>query len=82
MKGYHHIQPSIRIGKQGITPGVIAEIKKQLKAYGVIKIKMLPTFMAEGKARKEQGRELAKEAGAVLVSAIGGVVVLEKLEKD
>ena len=39
------IEPTIRIGKSGITESQIEEIKKQLKKRKLIKIKFLRSFI-------------------------------------
>ncbi len=71
----HALPVLVRIGKAGITPTVIEEIKKQLKKRKIIKIKFLPGH-AKGKNKKEFAAELAKETGAKIISQIGFVVVL------
>ena len=42
---------------------------------------MLPAY-TEGQNKKELAKEIARMTGSVLVSCIGGVLVLESLEKD
>lgn len=69
------IEPLLRIGKNGLTPGVVNEIVAQLKKKRLVKIKLLKAFI-EGKDKKEAGRELAEKTGAILVQQVGFVVVL------
>jgi RNA-binding protein len=41
------IEPTIRVGKLGLSQGTIAEIQKQLKKRRMIKIKILKNFLFE-----------------------------------
>ena len=67
----------VRIGKMGVTPNQIAEIKKVLMKRKLIKVKMLPSFF-EGKDKREVSQGLANDLGAQLVDLIGNVIVLYK----
>jgi RNA-binding protein len=71
------LEPVIRIGKNGLTEGAIAEIKKLLKKYKLIKIKMLKGF-AMDKNKKTVAREIAEKTDSELVQQVGFVVVLYK----
>jgi RNA-binding protein YhbY len=67
-----------RIGKGGLTQGVIDEIKKQLRVKGAVKIKLLRSFIMsnEGKRKKELFQEIADMTGGRIESAVGFVLVL------
>ncbi|WP_460123180.1 YhbY family RNA-binding protein [Stetteria hydrogenophila] len=70
------------IGKNGITEGVIEEIKRRLKAKGVIKVKMLKTALAtEGLDRREAAGLVARLAGAKLMGVRGRTFVLASREQ-
>ena len=71
------LEPIIRIGKSGLTAGVVEEIKKQLKKRKLIKIKFLRAAL-EKKDRKKLAKEIAEKTGAELVQQVGFVVVLQK----
>ena len=71
----HALEPAVWIGKAGLTEQVLAEIKKQLKNKGMIKIKMLKPFV-EGKDKKRLAQEIAAKADARLVYRTGFVLVL------
>ncbi len=90
----HALPVLVRIGKAGLTPSVIEEIKKHLKKRRVIKVKFLPAHAA-GKSRKSGisderanrgfasdkkafARELAVKTNTRLVSQVGFVVVLQR----
>ena len=73
------LDPSLRIGKNGLTQTVIAEIKKQLIKNSLIKIKMLKPFVGNRK-RKEVASEIAQATGSQTIDVVGFVVVLHKKE--
>jgi RNA-binding protein len=75
------LSPAIQVGKAGITPGLITEIKNQLKHTEVIKLRLGRAFLAEHD-RKQAAQELADLAKAVLVQQIGFVVVLARRPKS
>lgn len=72
-----NLEPILRIGKSGITPNQIDEIKKLLKKKKLVKIKMLNNFVS-GKNRKAAAKELSEKTNSVLVDYIGNIVVLYK----
>ena len=72
-----NLEPIVRIGKAGITTAQIEEIKKLLKKRKLVKIKMLNNFI-DKIDRKAAAKELTDKTDAVLVDAIGSVVVLYK----
>jgi len=71
------LEPVVRIGKSGLTDSVVGEIKKQIKQKGMIKVKMLKSFVG-GKDKKESAMELAEKTESSLVQRVGFVVVLSK----
>lgn len=71
------LEPVVRIGKSGLTDSVVGEIKKQIKQKGMIKVKMLKSFVG-GKDKKESAMEIADKTESNLVQRVGFVVVLAK----
>ncbi len=71
------LEASIRIGKSGITDGVVKEIKKQIDKKGAVKIKLLRSFIA-GKDKKKVAEEIAEKTKSKVVNMIGFVVVLRR----
>jgi RNA-binding protein len=69
------IKPIINIGKNGITDSVVEEIKKQVKANRLIKIKMLKTS-SEGEDIKTSAEKLAEATKTTLIDVRGSTVVL------
>lgn len=77
-----HMEPLVRIGKNGLTESTINEIAKHLKKKKLVKIKMLSSFL-EGKEKnfkKEAANEIACKTGSELIDLTGFVVVLHKSE--
>ncbi len=71
----HHLKPVIRIGQEGVTPSIIGEIRKQLLAHELIKVKWSSLSKEEGN-KKEQAEQLAARIGAHYVHLIGQTVLL------
>jgi RNA-binding protein len=69
------IKPIINVGKNGITDSVVEEIKKQVKANRLVKIKMLKTS-AEGEDIKTSAEKLAEATKTTLIDVRGSTVVL------
>ncbi|MDW7732192.1 MAG: YhbY family RNA-binding protein [Methanolobus sp.] len=69
------LKPILNIGKNGITEPVIEEVKKQVKAYRLVKIKMLKT-MPDGEDIKVAAQKLAEATNTTLIEVRGSTVVL------
>lgn len=68
-------QPSVRIGKTGITPNIVEEIRAQLKKRKLVKIK-INKGIYERDSRTQVWSYLAEETSSVIVLARGNVGVL------
>ena len=68
-------QPSVRIGKTGITPNIVEEIRAQLKKRKLVKIK-INKGIYERDSRTQVWDYLAAETSSVIVLARGNVGVL------
>lgn len=75
---HHELEPTVRIGKAGITDSVVDDVKNQLKKRKTIKVKFLPTAFNGNK--KALAKELAQKVNAKIVHQVGFVVVLERLK--
>jgi RNA-binding protein len=71
------IEPLIRIGKNGLTEGLVKEIKRMLVKNRMVKIKMLRSFI-EGKEKDMLVEEIVKNTEGMLVESVGNTVVLHK----
>ena len=68
-------QPSVRIGKTGITQNIVEEIRAQLKKRKLVKIK-INKGIYERDSRNQVWDYLAEETSSVIVLARGNVGVL------
>jgi RNA-binding protein len=75
-----NMEPLVRIGKNGLTEGIVGEVAKLLKKKKVIKVKFLHAFVEEND-RKEAAAELAAKTNSIMVHQVGGIVVLMRREK-
>ncbi|MEA3399342.1 MAG: YhbY family RNA-binding protein [Patescibacteria group bacterium] len=73
------LSPFTSIGKNGISDNTILQIKTNLKAHKLCKIKILRTFLDEsGRDKKEVAEDLAKRTGSVFIELMGLTVTLYK----
>ncbi len=75
---HHALEPSVRIGKEGITENVVKLVITLLKRRKVIKVKFLPTAITSDK--KVLVKELAERAHARVIHQVGFIAVLEKVK--
>lgn len=68
-------QPSVRIGKTGITDNIVDEIRSQLKKRKLVKIK-INKGIYDRDARVQVWEYLSKETSSVIVLSRGNVGVL------
>lgn len=71
----HHLEPVIRIGKQGLESKIVLSVNEAFNTHELIKIKLLDSAPIEAEAAAEQ---ICSAVDAVLVRIIGRVVVLYK----
>ncbi len=64
--------PTIRIGKNGLTEGLINEIKRQLKEHEVVKIRI----GIKDQDRRELAKKVAEAVNAQLVEVRGYTFIL------
>jgi RNA-binding protein len=69
------LQPCLRLGKSGITAGVVEEINLHLKKDKLVKLKLLPAFF-DYVDKRDAGEVLAHKTHSELILQVGGSVVL------
>ena len=73
------IKPAVMIGKEEITPSVIAAIDDYLEAHELVKVQLQDGAVLDP---KETANAVAKELGADFVQAIGRKFVLYRQAAD
>jgi len=68
-----NLEPALRIGKNGLTDGVISEIKVLLKEKNLIKIKFV-----KSNGKEKMIENIVDKTESELIEAVGNVVVLYK----
>lgn len=77
-----NVRFTVRIGKNGITGGVIAEIRRQLEKYKIVKVKFLRCAIIDKNDFKEQVNHLLSiVTEATLVEIRGRTVILTFRDK-
>jgi len=69
----HRIKPLVLVGKEGVTPGLIARIREELVLHELIKVKILQNSPMD---KGEVGPLLVEGSGAALVTTIGKTFLL------
>ena len=75
----HPLAPIVRVGRNGVTPAVVAETKKSLLAHELIKVR----FDADdAEDRRTQAEFLAEEANAQIAGRVGKVAILFRQREE
>lgn len=74
---HHTLEPSIVIGKAGMSDAVLLKVKELLKRKRVIKVKFLQSAIVTDK--KELTDKLAKETNSRIIHRVGFIAVLERI---
>lgn len=69
----HHLNPVVSISQKGLTPNVLAEIDRSLKAHELIKLRL---YAIERDARELIAAEICTALACVDVQHIGNLLVL------
>jgi RNA-binding protein len=72
--------PTIHVGKDGLTPQVANEMDKQLKQHKMVKVKILKSAL-QTETAKAIATKAAEQTGASLVEVRGHVVILYRRRK-
>jgi RNA-binding protein len=65
------LKPSIKLGKAGASPELLAELGKLLDLHGLVKLR----FEGFKEERKKLSKDLAEKTGATLVQQVGHTAV-------
>jgi len=66
------LKATMHIGKDGVTDGLVAELKNQMKANRLVKVKVLAS---SANMKREMAEDLASRAGAVLIEVRGNTIL-------
>ena len=69
----HHLEPVVHLGLGGVSPEVISQVRVQLQAHELIKIKVGDGC---GEPPKEAGASLSGATGAMLAQVKGNTLLL------
>lgn len=71
------IDPTVHVGKDGLTDGVVDELDAQLRRHHLVKVRIQRAAVGGDKAGKDgQAEDLAGRMGAELVERRGHTVLL------
>ncbi|MBS7606270.1 YhbY family RNA-binding protein [Candidatus Bathyarchaeota archaeon] len=71
------IEPTVRVGKKGITEAQIKEILKQLEARRTVKVKVLKSALV-GETVEDIAQRISSETGSRVIQIIGRTFTLYK----
>jgi RNA-binding protein len=75
------LDPTIRIGKSGLSEGTLSEISKQLNSKKIIKIKFLNNYIY-GKDKKEEIQKITDATNSELIEVKGSVFLIYRAKKN
>lgn len=75
----HPMEPIVRIGKAGLTEGIVEETRKSLEAHELIKVRI---DTDEPSDRKEIAEELAAKTDAYIAGTIGKLAILYRRREE
>ena len=73
--------PTIWVGKDGLTPQLINEIEKQLQKNKMVKVRILPAAFQQDNTAQTIATKAAEQTGAALVEVRGHVFILFRKRK-
>jgi len=73
--------PTIWVGKEGLTPQLAGEMEKQLQKNKMVKVRILPAAMQAENTAQSIAAKAAEQTGAALVEVRGHVFILFRKRK-
>ena len=68
--------PTIWVGKDGLTPQLISEIEKQLQQNKIVKVRILPAALQGDNTAQSIAAKAAEQTDSALVEVRGHVFIL------
>lgn len=75
----HHLDPTVQIGKEGLSDGVAAAVREALARHELIKVRVLETCELD---REALAAPLAEATGSHVVGGVGRVVMLYRMHDE
>jgi RNA-binding protein len=69
-----HLEPVLKIGKEGLTPEFYAALAEAFNHHELLKVK----FAGHKEEKKELAPQIAEKSGSELIMRVGNVLVLYK----
>ncbi|MHC1592813.1 MAG: YhbY family RNA-binding protein [Methermicoccaceae archaeon] len=76
-RAMNELEPTLQVGKAGITPHLVEELKEQLEKRKVVKVK-LQRAAKLSMSIDEAARQLSAGSGGSVVDVRGGCIVLKR----
>ena len=73
--------PTIWVGKEGLTPQCTGEMEKQIAKSKMVKVRILPAALTAENTAQSIAAKAAEQTGAALVEVRGHVFILFKKRK-
>ena len=73
------LDPVVHIGKEGVTPNVLQQIRDVLEARELIKVKLLDTSLLDS---KETANQICEKVRAEYVQSIGNKFIIYKESRE
>ena len=74
----HHLHPQIQIGRNGVTPEQVTQIKTALNDHELIKIK----FNAHKNQKETLSQEITEKTESTQIDLIGNTLIIYKKHPD
>jgi RNA-binding protein len=68
----NELKATMHIGKDGLTEGLVEELRNQIKAHRLVKVKVLAS---SADMKREMAENLAQKAGAELIEVRGNTLL-------
>ncbi len=75
----HHIEPTIMVGKDGVTENLLQSLDDNLSAHELVKVKIQRTCLLE---RKEAAEVLAEKSDAAVAQVLGNTILLYRPSEE
>ncbi len=75
-------KPQVRIGKYGVTDGLVEEVSKRLKKDKTVKVKVLKSLLADEIKVEDIASKLAERTSSKIIDVRGHTFILAKYSRS